>query len=241
MIAAITAGLALGVGSAAHCAAMCGPLAALGCSARHGRASWASYLGGRMLSYVTLGTALGALSEQTLGALRGPWPSAVASWALAAALAAAALRLWYGARPTGPGAAPSTLLQLRAPARPGWTERWLSPVWRQLASWPPAGVGAAQALLPCGALAAALIVAAGQGSAAAGGLTMAGFATTSSVGLLGVGLLGKGLSRWRSTSAVRALSVALAVGAVLMLVRPLPALRAPDAKPAPCPLHAAAQ
>jgi sulfite exporter TauE/SafE len=82
-------------------------------------------------------------------------------------------------------------------------------------------LGALTALLPCSALAAAAITAAAQGSALGGAATMVTFATLTGLALLGV----TSLSGWAKRAlSDRALSVVLALGALVMAVRPLPML-----------------
>lgn len=231
MIVAALAGLALGIGSATHCAAMCGPLSALAC--RHARPrSWLHYLGGRLISYSLMGALLGSMSASALAVVRAPWIGALASWTLALSMALAAYWLWNGA-PRGA----SALVSLRVPGR---TRSLLTKFTARLSAWPPALVGASQALLPCGALAAAGLVAAGQGTPRGGAAAMAGFAAASSVGLLLPGLAGRLVVGLRRNLALRGFAVVLAVCAAWMVVRPMSALRAPRGEQADsCPIHGA--
>ena len=102
----------------------------------------------------------------------------------------------------------------------------------------PWAVGALQALLPCGALAGALVLAAGRAETLEGGMLMVSFAVCSSLGLLGAASLGRAVARLRNAHVGRTLAVVCAVAAVTLFVRPLEALRAPEPMPADCPLHA---
>ena len=68
-------------------------------------------------------------------------------------------------------------------------------------------------------MSAAARVAAGSGGALEGGLCMVAFATTSGLGLLGAGLLVSRLPPGAGPS--RVLAVGLALGAVVLFLRPL--------------------
>jgi sulfite exporter TauE/SafE len=246
MILACIAGLTLGLASTVHCAAMCGPLALVACGGRS-RRHWFGYLLGRLLTYTAAGALAGGLVLNASAIVGGPWIATLASWGFAVALGVAAARLWATCSELSrQGAAVNPvndpLIQLTpgrtAPPVQGLFGRWL----RALRKLPSYLVGAGQVLLPCGALAAALLVAASQGSATKGALAMGAFAVSSSAGLAGLGLLRRGLTPRSSPLASRILAVALAVGAVFMIVRPLPQLAAAasseDAPPAAsCPLH----
>lgn len=66
---------ALGATSGVHCAAMCGPIAAVGASreGRLDRGRALGYLGGRALGYAALGGVAGALGAPLAGARPAPW------------------------------------------------------------------------------------------------------------------------------------------------------------------------
>jgi sulfite exporter TauE/SafE len=102
----------------------------------------------------------------------------------------------------------------------------------------PVALGAVSVLLPCGALAAGVLLAAGTGDRIAGALTLGAFATTSGLGVLGGSLLLTQLSRLRGAWLGRGLAVALALAAALVVLRPLYA--APTPTPAPGDAQAAA-
>lgn len=210
----MAAAVALGLVSVPHCAGMCGPLAAFACGGR-ARAAPARYLAGRSVSYAGLGALAGWLGERITDALPGPWVGAAISWTLAAALGAAAYRLWRRPAPK------PALVELRpSRQRTAILQRF------------PTLVGLVTGMLPCGALLGAVIVAAGAGSVAGGALTMVAFSLVTAVGPLGAGLLASraardGTDRWLP----RTLAVALALGAVVMILRPIDGLRD---RPAEC-------
>jgi sulfite exporter TauE/SafE len=214
----VAAGALAGLSSTPHCAAMCGPLAALACRGADrvsaGRA--ARYHLGRAAGYAALGSIAGVAGARAIGALSsiaGRWGAAAISWAVAAALLIAALRTW---RPPARAVAPPIRLGARRPDLRG----------RLLAILPrgPFALGLATALLPCGALFAALALAAASGGALLGATAMLAFVGSSGLGLLAIGALAGRADRrpWSR----RTLAVGLAVGAVVLVARPLPALRA---------------
>ena len=184
LAAAALAGLAGGP----HCVAMCGaPCAAIG-GQRAQRAL--AFQGGRLIGYA----ALGAAAASAAGALQ--WAATHAAllkplWGMlhVAVLVLGASLLWLG-------------------AQPAWVERGASQVWRALrartlsldsARWPLAA-GALWALLPCGLLYAALMLAALADTALDGAAVMAVFALSSGLVLQsGATLLrrwGRGAGRW---------------------------------------------
>ena len=209
IVGASVAGAAAGLASVPHCAAMCGPLAAYACrgggGARHG-----AYLAGRALGYGLAGFAAGTAGAAITDLFRAPVAQAALSWILALGLGLAAWRLWRASAPR--------------PAKGLVTLGRSSP---RRAPVPAALLGLATTLLPCGALLAALLIAAGTGSGAAGSAAMLAFAGVSSLGLLGAALLGarlRSLGRQR-LEARRVLAVALALGALVLALRPADALR----------------
>jgi sulfite exporter TauE/SafE len=127
-----------------------------------------------------------------------------------------------------------------APAEAGSAGRWNATSTRagarlsgvlSLLGREPGLVGVGTAFLPCGALAGALVLAAGSSSAPTGGAVMLGFATTSGLGLLGVGWLAKRLRVHRRGVLVRVLAVVLTIGGIMLAIRPVDALRG---QPAAC-------
>lgn len=225
---AIAAGAAAGLASIPHCAGMCGPVAAFAGTRGTGVKPSLAYHGGRLVSYALLGAAAGAGGSMIGDALPARWASASLSWSLAAALALAAWRLWRTAeaRPTEP---------VRIGIGP--RRRTLSERLFALLPKHPAALGLITGLLPCGALYAAVLIAAGSGGAPAGAASMLAFGLVSATGLAVVGAVAskvRGLIR-RGTEAPflsRVLATALLVGALILAVRPIGTLQEPSAGPA---------
>lgn len=219
------AGAAAGLASIPHCAAMCGPLAAFACTRQPVRGAALRYQAGRTASYALAGAIAGGFGAVVTQGLSGAWTGALLSWSLAVALGIAAWRLWNLGGPRGtrattaPTASEMVALGRGGPEQPSLIDRLLRRSPRE-----PALFGFLTALLPCGALLAALLIAAGASSMAGGTLVMAGFATTSSVALLGVAWLASRLRNVASPVALRLLAVGLMVGAALLVVRPMSAL-----------------
>lgn len=210
VVGAILAGATAGLASLPHCAGMCGPLAAF---AGRDRRSTSLYLAGRFVSYVALGSFAGAFGATVVGWMERPLAQALLSWTLGAGLALTAWRLWRGGSPR-----PAKLIVLRSKEDARRAAR--------RAPW----IGLLTGLLPCGALAAALLLAAGSGDAWSGGLTLFAFAAASAPALLGAGAAAGYLRRAGETPR-KLLSVALALGAIVLLLRPIDALRG---EPASC-------
>jgi len=214
---AIATAAAAGLASTAHCAVMCGPLAAF--AGRDARGA-AQYHGARLAGYATVGAIAGATGGLVSDAAPGRWTAAALSWSLALALGLAAWSLWTSGREPRP-----RLVKLGARRRP-WTERLFARLPKH-----PGVVGALTALLPCGALYTGLLIATGSGGALGGALSMTVFAATSALGLGAFSIAAVHLRRRRPAWLGRAFAVALALGAVVLVVRPIDALRAPDASP----------
>ncbi len=215
-IAALT-GSSLALISAAHCAVMCGPLA-LGARVRSGPRIALSYFGGRFVSYTLLGALAGSAGRVLALSPWARWSEAVLSWLLALSLLRSAYEM-FGGRARRP------LLRLGTGPRVEWFGRALARV-----AHDPLLLGAATALLPCGALYSALTAAAALGNAVHGALAMGTFALLTGASLIGVAKL-SGLAQtslWRR----RALGAALLIGAGVMLYRPVPLLRAQAGVPA---------
>jgi len=163
----VAAGFALGFAATPHCALMCGaPCAALtgGC-----RRSAIGFHAGRVAGYMA-GGALAAGSMALLGAWSEAAPALRPLWT-ALHLGFLALGLWWllGGRPL-PGASAQTAgvpVRIVAARRP----------------WRAGAAGLAWVAWPCGALQAALLLAALADDAAGGALVMAAFALGSMPGL----------------------------------------------------------
>lgn len=207
----LAAGALAGLASAPHCFAMCGPLALFAVTGgARGSTPWrvARYQLGRLLSYVTLGAIAGSSGGAITAALP-PRATAVAlSLVVAGAMLFAALRLVRPARR-------ATLVPLRRTrGRPPLASRLLACAPRE-----PAWIGAVSALLPCGTLYAAVLIAAGSGTGSAGAAAMGAFAITSGLGLLASAALGERARA--SLFGRRVLAGVLVVGALVALMRPL--------------------
>lgn len=170
---ALTA-LLMGLAGGPHCVAMCGAACAgLGqaAGARQAQALGAFQLG-RLLGYSLLG-ALAALSVQGLGWLSTQSAAIRPLWTL----------LHVGAMALG--------LVLMVQARqPVWLDQSARRLWARVRRfherrgvWVPLGVGTLWALMPCGLLYSALMVAALTAQPIEGAATMALFALGSSVSL----------------------------------------------------------
>ncbi len=170
---ALTA-LLMGLAGGPHCVAMCGAACAgLGHAAgERQRQALAVFQLGRLLGYSLLG-GLAAVSVQGLGWLTTQSAALRPLWTL---LHLAAMAL-------------GVVLMLQA-RQPVWLEQAARRLWAGVQRWhqrrgllAPGLVGMLWALMPCGLLYSALMVAALSGSAGDGALTMAGFAIGSSVSL----------------------------------------------------------
>ena len=228
MWTALIAGAAAGLASVPHCTAMCGPLAAYACSGRPGAVGQSRYQLGRFISYSALGAIAGALGGAAAVSLPHAWGSALLSWSLALGLGLAALRLWRGSE--------QPLVTLRAKreqASPSALSRLVTGLGRH-----PFLVGLGTALLPCGALAAAVLIAASTGSIALGSLSMLAFAVVSGVGLVAVTWVFERFARRPKPATSRILAVVLALGSILFVIRPVHALRTGDASSCHAPEQA---
>lgn len=174
------AAMAAGFLGSLHCATMCGPLLLAGCR-KVGEG--VGYFLGRAVSYSMMGAVMGELGHHALCRLHFSTVQEVAL-ALMALLAA-----WRGLRLIAPPTK-EPLVQLRS-------RRSSAAAWRMMVSLLPnrgLGLGLATALLPCGLLASAWLLAASTESALHGAAVMLAFGVASSVGLLAT-LLGAPMLR----------------------------------------------
>lgn len=171
----LVAGLIAGLMSLPHCAFMCGPLAGAACGEDGARSrSGLAYLGMRALAYALLGALAGGAGGLVDALLPPTWARALLSLSLAVGMVILAVRLF---RASAPRAEPKLVpLQTKRPMT--------------LAK--PMLLGALTALLPCGSLYAALLVAAATASALTGAVSMLGFALGSAPALL----LWQSFARW---------------------------------------------
>jgi sulfite exporter TauE/SafE len=193
-------------------------LAAYACSGKPGASGQTRYQLGRFLSYSLLGAVAGTIGGATAVSLPHAWGSALLSWSLALGLGLAALRLWR--RPNQPLVTLRTKQDAQAP---NLVSRALGSLGRH-----PFFVGLGTALLPCGALAAAVLIAASTGSTVLGSLSMLAFAVVSAVGLVGATWLFERFAQRPRPSTSRILAVVLALGSILFVIRPVHALRTGD-------------
>ena len=170
---ALTA-LLMGLAGGPHCVAMCG-LACAGLGQAAGVGAARAMLGfqlGRLMGYALLG-GVTAASVNALGWLTIQSASLRPVWSLlhVAALVLGALLVWQGRQP----------IWIDAAAQRLWRQvRYCSTRYGQGA---PVLVGACWALMPCGLLYSALMVAALSANVAEGAVTMALFALGSSISL----------------------------------------------------------
>ena len=202
---AIGSGLFAGALAAPHCAAMCGPLAAAACGGGQPRAL--RYHFGRLLGYALAGSIAGQLGA-VLSTPGLPLPLLPLS--SATVLLLLAWRLVRSPR--------AELVQISRRQRPHVWSTLL-----QLLPRDPLWLGGMTALLPCGALAAALALAAATGSAHLGTLVMAGFVVTSGAGVAASGFLVQRLFAVRSVRVARTCAGVLVVAAALVVWRPMAA------------------
>lgn len=213
--ALILSALMMGLAGGPHCAAMCG--AAFGgvadCHGPHGPAgavrAMAALQIGRLAGYAAAG-ALVAASVSALAGLGVAAPVLRPLWALVhvGAIALGACLMWQGRAPAwlaGAGSRAAAALQTQ-PLR--FVARVPAPV-RSTA------IGACWALMPCGLLQSALIVAALASDALQGATVMGVFAASSALGLLAGPLLWRRLRHARWLPAAPTLPVRLA-GALLI-------------------------
>lgn len=224
---ALAAGALAGLASVPHCVVMCGPLAAYACGGELRPGKMAQYQLGRLLGYGAVGTAAGGLGR-SIGLASNALAGALFSFALAAVLGLLALRLW---RTNAPNQA--RLVALRA----GRPKRFISSLVAKVPKHPLA-FGGLTALLPCGALGAGVLLAGGTGEPLAGATTMVAFGVVTGPALLGFGALAKLARRHARPWVGRTLAIALALGAIVFVVRPIQSWTRPEEAPsASCPLH----
>lgn len=170
-----------------HCAAMCGGFVCLyaGPAVERGVSGGPAHLaynGGRLVSYLALGTAAGALGARVddIGRLAGLGRSAaVLAGTLMVAWALSAIGALIGVRVPAVGA-------------PSWAKRWMGGALIAIRGRPAVAraaiTGLLTTLLPCGWLYTFVVTAGGTGSALTGAIVMLAFWAGTVPMLLGVGV-----------------------------------------------------
>lgn len=217
---------ALGATSSIHCAAMCGPLAAVGTSVagKIENRLVLHYLVGRLIGYSLLGAIAGFVAAPLTGGETGEVVRFILAIVVAALLVYRAIAL---VRPQ----AGERLLKLgRGPSASGF--------FRTLVRFVPRrgfGLGLATTLFPCGALFAGVFAAASSGSAGLGAAMMAVFALASGpLLMLPAFAAAKMGNHLRGTWARNVGAVVLVAAAVWVLMPPVRSLLAPADKPVCC-------
>lgn len=209
ILTAVLAGAGAGLASAPHCAAMCGPLAACATGPRKSL----TYHASRLSAYALVGALAGWGSRFAQELVLGRAAGAVFSWSVALALGLLAYRLWRDP-------AERRLVKLGRRRKASLGDRLFAALPKH-----PAALGAMTALLPCGALYAALALAAGTGSPGAGALSMLAFGMISALGLAAVGVVIGPLRRAVAHPlARRGLATLCLVAAIVFVVRPIGAI-----------------
>ena len=182
---------------------MCGPLAAAACGdrGRDGARAAASYGLGRLVSYATTGAIAGAAGSALVRVLRGADVQKGVALAIGLSLAVSAVRLLRTRSASGP----VPLRRSKDAPRP-----------------PAALAGLLTGFLPCGALASALVIAAGAASWWGGALVMVTFAVASAPGLVAAQVAGRAVSSlFAGNAAVRyAAAATLLVAGAWVAARP---------------------
>jgi sulfite exporter TauE/SafE len=203
--------LAASLVGSVHCAAMCGAFVCVYARAGarfpdKGAGAHVAYNAGRLVSYLTLGLAAGAIGQRVEQVAR------LASIERGAAIAAGSLMIAWAL------ALIATTLGARLPrwGAPDWIKQKLGGALLAMRDQPPAmqagAIGLLTTLLPCGWLYTFVVTAGGTGSPVSGAAVMLAFWIGTVPMLVAVGLGARQLSR----SFARHLPVASAV-AVLVL------------------------
>lgn len=206
-VISLAGGAALGFASSLHCVGMCGGISVLfghmpGCggTAAAGRAQ-ALLHGGRIASYVALGSVAGALGSTAFGGLDPGMGHHLLRWAAALSLG------WVGLAMTGLIPSPAFLAHAGIPR----------PAARLVLRMPVAARrfvgGLAWGLLPCGMVYGALLFAMFAGTAVRGALVMLGFGLGTLPALIAAGL---GLARIQSVLRTRGAEKWLGAGIVAL-------------------------
>jgi sulfite exporter TauE/SafE len=190
MIPLALAVLGASLAGSLHCAAMCGGLVAVYAADPSPRARWrrgaahAAYSGGRLVAYVTLGAAAGAI-----GVSADLAADLVGLGRLAAVMAGLFIVLWGVV-----GLLDALGVATVRTAMPGWIRRLAGRAFALVAHRDPVSravvIGLATGLMPCGWLYAFVVAAGGSASvlAGAGLMTVFWLGTVPTMAGLGIGL-----------------------------------------------------
>lgn len=178
------AALALGLGGALHCVAMCGPLAVAGCRSAGGVSArmMLGYHGGRVTSYALAGALFGTIGGHAARLVSLPTLQRGLLLAVAAMALARGVSLLLASR--------ARLVPLRSRARSPWFARVARLVPRR-----GLGLGLFTGAMPCAMLAAAWALAAASGHPARGAAVMLVFAAATAPALLASVLAARPLAR----------------------------------------------
>lgn len=199
------------LGSFGHCAGMCGPLTAAFALSQttHTSSRWRQFAFhallnlGRVLSYLLVGTGIGAIGSVLLaGGQMAGIGSSLRQWM---AVFTGVLLIWFGLSQVMPGLLPH--LPILHPILQGRLHQRLSAGMMQLSArmqwWTPLLLGLVWGLIPCGFLYAAQLKAAETGNLWRGGATMLAFGLGTLPTMLGVGIAASALSGDRRSQLFR--------------------------------------
>ncbi len=212
MLSALLSGAGLGLLSVPHCAAMCGPLAQAACSRASQRHAPLHYQAGRVVGYAFVGALSGHVGHTLSSIQLAGWLPILLALATASVLL---LSAWRIARSTHARRQPPPTLRSRAPRASWWTRL------QRLLPSHPAVFGLSTAMLPCGALATALLLSANYAAPAPAAINMVGFALTTAPATFAVAWLMQRLPHLRSPRLLRLASVALVAAAIALVAPPL--------------------
>lgn len=223
MLTALMAGLLGGV----HCAAMCGGIVSLTCTAPGASAnrSWfpLAYNGGRIASYVVAGALAGVLGQAGMVLRGGALAQQLLMFLMGVTLLVLALNV-AGVRPVMRG----------IEAAGGFLWRRVQPFSSHFlpvqSPWQALGLGALWGWLPCGMVYAMLLTALASGNAGEGALILAAFGFGTLPNLLLIGAAAGRARNWMQRRGVRyAGSLLIAVIGVYGMLHALqPAALQPD-------------
>lgn len=203
---------------------MCGPLSAFACTRSGHRRASLGYQTGRLLGYGFAGLLAGQFGLVLADVLPASVGRSLFGLCSALALVGLALRVappWHRS-----SAARTPAHDLIAPQRLTLRSTRRSPLGQPISRLLPhsaTALGALSALLPCGALLSALLLATGTGHATGGAVLMTAFALTSGPALLASSLVVALLARVQSPHLRWAAAITLAIAAVLIALPRLPA------------------